>query len=130
MNEPCKSCPWRKSSTVGGADIPGFSIEMMRGLRNCCGEDDQFRPIMACHYSACGEERACVGYLASEEAYHNIAVKVGAAYGKYDWAAILKACDGIERWESFEDMLKAYEDAQSLRSNAAPDTLGTDGEQA
>lgn len=29
--EPCPTCPWRKTSTVGGADIPGFKIEMMEG---------------------------------------------------------------------------------------------------
>jgi hypothetical protein len=51
---------------VGGADIPGFSIEMMRNLRNTVGEGDGMRTIMACHYSPVGKESACRGYIARE----------------------------------------------------------------
>jgi Family of unknown function (DUF6283) len=110
VNEPCRTCPWRRSSTIGGSDIPGFSLDLMRGLETCVGDTDAFRPIMACHYSPCGEERPCVGYLASEEGYHNLAVRLGAARGRWDLSAILLACEGIDRWESFGEMLSAYEE--------------------
>lgn len=107
---PCVSCPWRKSSTVGGFDIPGFNLAKMRGLSACVGDGDEFRTIMACHYSPCGEETACVGYLATE-GYSNLAVRVGAVQGRYDLAAIWAACDELDLWPSFAEMLGAYEEA-------------------
>lgn len=106
--EPCKTCPWRKSSTVGGSDIPGFSLDLMRGLQNTVGEGDAFRPIMACHYSPCGEERACVGYLA-QKGYSNLAVRIGAMQGRYDLPGIQDACRGLDLWPDFHAMLDAYE---------------------
>jgi hypothetical protein len=108
MNEPCRTCPWRKSSTVGGSDIPGFNIELMRGLSNTVGQGDALRPIMACHYSPCGEESACVGYVAVE-GYRNISVRLLAAKGEIDLPGIDAACEGLELWQSFDEMLEAYE---------------------
>lgn len=109
--EPCRTCPWRVSSTVGGADIPSFDIELMRGLVNTVGPDDAFRPIMACHYSPSGSEWACRGYIAVE-GYSNLAVRVAAISGRIPFGRILDACKGLELWPSFADMLAAYEEAQ------------------
>lgn len=111
MNAPCPTCPWRRSSTVGGADIPGFDIAMMRGLSNTVGEGDAFRPIMACHGSACGAERACAGYVAVE-GWSNLAIRVAAIQGRLDLAGIEEACEGLDLWPSFHEMLTAYEEAQ------------------
>lgn len=107
---PCPTCPWRKSSTVGGADIPGFSLEMMRGLANTVGDGDDFRPIMACHGSACGAEMICVGYAAIE-GYTNLAVRMMALRGEVDLPAIWEACELLDLWPSFDEMLSAYEEA-------------------
>ena len=107
---PCKTCPWRKSSMVGGADIPGFNIELMRGLRNTVGHGDGFRPVMACHYSDEGGEVPCVGYVAVE-GYSNINVRLLASQGRVPLRAIVDACEGLDLWESFGEMLDAYEEA-------------------
>ena len=108
---PCATCPWRKSSTVGGADIPNFNIELMRGLSNTVGPGDAFRPIMACHGSACGAERPCTGYVAVE-GYRNLALRIMAIDGKLDIAGIMDACEPLDLWPSFDEMLTAYEGAQ------------------
>lgn len=107
-NQPCPTCPWRKTSTVGGADIPGFNIELMRGLSNTVGRGDAFRPIMACHYSPCGEEKACAGYVAVE-GYRNLSVRILASKGEIEMCAIMDECEGLDLWESFDEMLEAYE---------------------
>ncbi|MFN2591660.1 MAG: DUF6283 family protein [Candidatus Dormibacteria bacterium] len=107
---PCKSCPWRRSSTVGGADIPGFNLDLMRGLSNTVGPDDDFRPIMACHYSPCGAETPCVGYVA-QEGVRNLSVRVMAARGRIDFLGIQDACAGVDLWPSFGEMVAAYEEA-------------------
>lgn len=111
---PCATCPWRKSSTVGGADIPGFNIDMMRKLSNTVGEGDAFRPIMACHYSPVGQEQACVGYIAVE-GMSNISVRLFACRGEIPLRKIEDDCAGIEMWESFDAMLAAYERALTPR---------------
>jgi hypothetical protein len=107
---PCVTCPWRKTSTVGGADIPRFDIDLMRGLSNTVGPDDAFRPMMACHYSACGDETPCVGYVAIE-GWRNLAVRVRAMRGDLDIGAIIDACEDLDLWPSFGEMLRAYEAA-------------------
>lgn len=108
---PCPTCPWRRSSTEGGFDIPGFDIEKMRGLSSTVGEGDDFRVIFACHGSACGEETPCIGYIAVE-GYSNLAVRIMAARGRIDLAAIWAACEPLDLWPSFAEMLAAYEAAQ------------------
>lgn len=107
---PCQTCPWRRSSTVGGADIPAFDLDLMRALANTVGDGDALRPIMACHGSACGAETPCIGYVAVE-GYSNIAVRLMAAQRRIDLGAIWEACEPLELWPSFHEMLAAYEAA-------------------
>ena len=107
---PCKTCPWRKSSTVGGNDIPGFSIDMMRNLKNTVGNDDAFRTIMACHHSPIGKESACRGYVAIE-GNRNINVRILAAQNVIQVREIETACATLDLYESFADMLNDYESA-------------------
>lgn len=113
MNAPCPTCPWRKSSTVGGADIPGFDIEKMRGLSNTVGDGDAFRVIMACHGSACGAERPCIGYVAVE-GWSNLSVRMMAIRGDLDMNAIDSACAEVDLWPSFAEMLEAYEEVADV----------------
>ena len=84
----------------------------MRGLSNTVGLGDDFRPIMACHGSPIGRERGCVGYLVVE-GWSNLAVRLQVIGGRIDMAAIEKACEGIEMWDSFGEMLDAYEGVQT-----------------
>jgi Family of unknown function (DUF6283) len=112
---PCSTCPWRKSSTLGGYDIPGFDLEKMRGL-SCTvsgpGErEDAFRVIMACHGCEEGSEGICRGY-AYVEGWTNINVRLMSAQGRLDMAAIDTACEGLDLWDSFWEMLEAYEEAR------------------
>jgi len=107
---PCPTCPWRRSSTVGGFDIPGFSIDMMRALLECVGDGDAFRLVMACHYSPEGHEVACNGYIA-REGIHNLNVRVMASKGEVNYPAIRDACEGLDLWPTFAEMLAAYEEA-------------------
>ncbi len=108
---PCATCPWRKSSTVGGADIPGFSLSKIQALTCTAGPrrgEDGWRNIMACHYSPEGSERACIGYVA-QEGLDNIWVRILAVTGRIDLGGILTACADLDLWPSFAKMLAAYE---------------------
>lgn len=107
---PCETCPWRKSNPPGGKGIPSFDIEMMRRLRNTVGDGDAFRKIMACHYSPCGKEEACVGYVAVE-GYTNLNVRLLAGKGVIPLHEIVEECQALDLWGSFEEMLRAYEEA-------------------
>jgi hypothetical protein len=111
-NVPCQTCPWRKSSVVGGFDIPNFNIDLMRALSNTVGPDDTFRPVMACHYSDCDDETTCVGYVAVE-GWRNLVVRIMAAEGRLNIAAIMEACAELDLWPSFAEMLAAYEEARA-----------------
>lgn len=111
--EPCPTCPWRKTSTVGGADIPNFEIGLMERLANTVGRSDDFRPIMACHYSAFAkDDYPCVGYLAVE-GWSNISVRMNAIEGRIDMGAIMDACESLDLWPDFHSMLNAYRNAMS-----------------
>lgn len=107
---PCGSCPWRKENPAGGERIPRFDLDLMRRLRGTVGREDGFRTIMACHHSKPGAETPCIGYVAVE-GWRNLNVRILAMQGRLDIAAIQAAAESLDLWESFEDMLAAYEDA-------------------
>ena len=104
----CPGCPWRLDVEPGGGAIPGFSIDLMRGLANTVGDGDAFRPIMACHHSRDGAERPCGGYLAVE-GYSNLAVRLAVANGRIPSDAL--GPEAHDLWPSFAAMLDAYEEA-------------------
>jgi hypothetical protein len=107
---PCATCPWRRTSTVGGADIPGFDLDLMRGLACTVGDGDDFRQVMACHYSPDTAMTTCVGY-AAQHGYSNLNVRIMAANGDLDLPAIADACADLDLWPDFDTMLAAYEAA-------------------
>lgn len=112
--KPCASCPWRKSSTVGGDDIPGFDIGLMRNLSDTVpprGEDsDGFRKVMACHGSGEDHQFACAGYL-HRHGHQNIQVRFMAAKKEIDMQAVNEGCKGIDLYPDFYTMLDDYEQA-------------------
>lgn len=110
--KPCATCPWRKSSTVGGEDIPGFNMGKMRSLQNTVpapGDDStDFRTIMACHGSKEGGEHACAGYL-YRHGHNNLNVRLLAVKGLIDLNAVDKACAPLDLYPDFHTMLADYE---------------------
>lgn len=110
---PCSTCPWRRTSTVGGADIDDFALDMMRDLAGCCGPGDDFRPIMACHSSGRtpgDPERPCIGYV-YVEGHSNLNMRLYAIKHETDWQGIQEASSRLDLWGSFDEMLTAYEQA-------------------
>jgi hypothetical protein len=87
---------------------------MMRGLATTVGEGDAFRPMMACHWApedACLARRdACIGYV-HVVGYSNLAVRMAAMRGHLDLVAIWEACDGLDLYGAFHEMLAEYETA-------------------
>lgn len=66
----CKACPW-KVSTIPDEDIPnGYDVNKHRNLKNTIadGSLNLGSPLrlMACHESAPGHEKPCVGWLANQ----------------------------------------------------------------
>ncbi|MGE8063755.1 DUF6283 family protein [Pseudomonas sp. NPDC089569] len=117
--KPCPTCPWRRSSTVGGADIPGFSIEDMRRPANTVPPrgtaQDGFLTIMACHHSKPGQEYACAGYIA-QHGQSNINVRFMARAGT-DLNKVLANCAGIDLYDNFYEMLDTFEAALAVQDN-------------
>jgi hypothetical protein len=114
-DKPCPTCPWLKSSKVGGDDIRDFSIQQMRDLSITVPErgsdSDGFFNIMACHHSKEGEEYACAGYMAVH-GLQNINVRIMALTGDVDLPKVLGNCEGLDLYDNFYTMLDDYENAQ------------------
>jgi hypothetical protein len=114
--KPCPTCPWLKSSKVGGEDIKNFDIELMRELKKTVPpegtEDDGFYTIMACHHSKEEKKYACAGYIATH-GFQNLNVRILAAQGEIDVHAVISNCEGLELYDNFHTMLEDYEDAQN-----------------
>lgn len=77
-------------------------------MSNTVGDGDEFRPIMACHGSPEGGDRACVGYVA-KVGYTNLGVRMLAVRGEVDFRAIDTATADVDLYESFDDMLDNIE---------------------
>ncbi len=111
-NKPCKTCPWRRSSKVGGEDIPHFDIDLMRGLVSTVpprgSNKDGFYQIMACHGSSMRNRKSCIGYVAAVGA-SNLRVRLLASRGEIDIRAIYAETKDIELYEDFYTMLDDYE---------------------
>lgn len=104
----CPTCPWRVDCDPE-RDIPnGYSVELHEHLRCTINEGlAAFNPsggtmrIMACHYSKCGEEFACAGWLHNQIGVgNNIGVRIAVSRGRLPVPEI----DG-EQHERFEDTL-------------------------
>ncbi|EFC80168.1 DUF6283 family protein [Parafrankia sp. EUN1f] len=108
--KPCGTCPWRRSADPTGAAIPGYSLELMRGLERTVGPDDAFRDVMACHGDQIGGETPCRGYLAVE-GFSNLRVRVLAMLGDVPLGAVRRACVDIDMYPSYAEMRAAHEAA-------------------
>lgn len=118
-DKPCPTCPWRKSSTTGGSDIPNFSIELMRNLADTVppqGSDVPWpRKVFACHNSKQGGEYACAGYVARHGETNVNLMLLGI-----DVERIKANCAGIDLYEDFHQMLAAYEVALGNQAAEMP----------
>lgn len=111
-DKPCSNCPWLKSSSTGGADIPNFDIALMRRLKNTVpprgSDQDGFYNIMACHKSNVNEEFACAGYIA-RHGIQNINVRLMAATAGLNLAKVIDNCEHLDLYENFYEMLDDFE---------------------
>nr|CAH7226211.1 hypothetical protein VCHA53O474_240088 [Vibrio chagasii] len=112
--KPCKACPWKRSSKVGGADIPNFDMDMMRNLAGTAPErgksDDDFRKIFACHDSKEGGECACAGYVA-RDGQHNISLRLLASKTNTPIQPIIERAEQEDLYNNFHEMFDDYEAA-------------------
>lgn len=98
----CTTCPWRKDSTPGGVDIPGFGSAMARNLTCTTGPEDGFYRIMACHGSKEGADFPCQGYLASDDSRRNLNVRLGMVNGFIQPADVGE----VECWRTVDEMIE------------------------
>lgn len=113
---PCATCPFRVDQDA--SVIPNYRHDKACNLINTVGEDDAFRPIMACHGSTEESPRACNGYLA-RHGWENINVRVLLAQGKINSPqAVLEACAdrGIELEPDYPTVLAKLERSLPLAS--------------
>lgn len=103
----CKKCPWRKD--VDPNDIPGgYCVNKHKALEGTIAKEGDLTALktgvlrmMACHESAPGKERACVGWVAHQLGPgNNIAVRLKVLDGK-----IAPPRTVGEQHERFEDTL-------------------------
>lgn len=105
---PCATCPFRRGSTATA--IPRFRIELARKLLvDCCGVGDDFRSVMACHGSTDTEVTPCIGYLASNDGYANLRVRVMAMDDQLDLRAVWRDCEGLDLFADYAEALARLE---------------------
>ena len=103
--QPCSTCPWRKNRDA--TTIPRYDHELACELLNTVGEEDAFRPIMACHGSPDNNMRACLGYLAMA-GWSNLNVRLLLLRGEIaDSSEVAEACEaaGIELESDYQTVL-------------------------
>lgn len=103
---PCPTCPWRKNRDA--TTIPRYNHEMACGLMNTVGEEDAFRPVMACHGSPDNNMEACLGYVA-QVGWSNLNVRLMAMKGEIASPdEMADACEeaGIELEPDYQTVLK------------------------
>lgn len=99
---PCASCPWRRTAVAAG--IPRYDHQRAEGLAGTCGDEDDWRPIMACHGSDDGAETPCVGYLA-RYGWRNIACRMEVAHGRMPGSALDDPPAEWDLHETFDEMI-------------------------
>lgn len=105
---PCSTCPWRTDATA--ADIPNYDPEAARKLlATTCGNDDEIRPVMACHGTTGNDTSPCIGYLASDDGYANITVRLMAVRRDIDLSAVYDACGPLHLHPTYADVLTKLE---------------------
>ena len=103
MTTQCKACPWKKS-TKPSRDIPGgYCATKHADLKSTIAEPGTLGSgrKMACHESAPGSERECVGWVLHQLGPgNNIGLRLRAMDGRYkDYRTV-----GAQH-ERFEDTL-------------------------
>jgi hypothetical protein len=117
----CAKCPWKKSTNP--RHIPnGYSEERHAGLGCTIAEPGSLRSlasgvrVMACHETATGEERPCVGWLMNQLGPgNNLALRLRVMAGQIDADVELVG----PQHERFEDTLPKSGRRTSRRSRVA-----------
>ena len=122
---PCPTCPWRVNRDA--TTIPNYNHQMACNLTNTVGEEDGFRPIMACHCSPEGNPHACNGYLAVQ-GWSNINVRLMLSLNEIlNPNDVLEACEaaGIELEPDYHTVLNKM--AASINADQEDESLGPAG---
>lgn len=73
--EACAECPWRKDAPIGAFPVDAFR----HSARTCV---DLAGSTFACHMSGAARPATCAGFLLSDSAYHNLAVRLARMHGR------------------------------------------------
>lgn len=107
---PCASCPWRINQTA--ESILNYNSTKACGLLNTVGEEDAFRPIMACYLSHEEASVACRGYLARcGWSNLNVRMLLAQGFGIPDPSRVAEACEdaGITLHATYAEVLAKLE---------------------
>lgn len=112
IKKPCPSCPWRPEAHM--RDIPGFDLDLSRGLRRLwrvAGADAvqmiRGRFAMACH-GTCGDEKLCAGYAIAQQraGIPNVALRIALVAG---WIDGLPEDDGTPLHADLDEVVAKHE---------------------
>jgi hypothetical protein len=99
---PCPDCPWRPGRAPESR--PDAARHANAADSTFSGEQG-FHVIMACHLNPADTDGACVGYLLSEHAHDNFAVRLAAISGTFDPAQL----EPVETYATYPEMRAALE---------------------
>lgn len=115
--QQCKSCPWRIDCEPE-RDIPnGYTCNLHEGLRDTIASDTRVSDvlrIMACHYSARGDEYPCAGWLFNQlGSGNNITLRLAVMRGRIPRPEVVG-----EQHPTFDDTLPRRLRQPGLLENA------------
>lgn len=95
---PCQECPWRRD-----AKRRAFPVEAYRHSARTCY--DLAGTTFACHMSGLKNPATCAGFILSNDARHNMNLRMAAARGEFDWRNVTAA--GLKLYPSYRAMAVA-----------------------
>lgn len=112
--EPCQECPWRKDSPIGA-----FPVEAYRHSAGTCA--DMATTTFACHMSGAEKPATCAGFLLSEDAQHNMLVRLAMMRGDFKMGDISPTVPTYRRYRDMATANGVDEDDPALaRLRPAP----------
>lgn len=91
---PCAECPWRKDRPTGV-----FPAKAFRHSAATCA--DMAMTTFACHVSGQRKPTTCAGFLLSEDAPHNMILRLKERAGSYDHRQVSSP---VELFPTYADM--------------------------
>jgi hypothetical protein len=95
----CAECPWRKDRPAGV-----FPPEAFRLSAGTC--EDIATTVFACHMTPSARPASCAGFLLSDDAAHNLALRLHIVAGRFHPRAV-KADPAVPTYSTYSDMAVA-----------------------